>query len=89
MSAGHLPLEHPFAMSLQEVSSCPTPNPDNMTSQCRPPVSRKDLLDAIENKATFDKLYVDLTNRTIRAFTTSGRKRCSLKLHGSLAALEL
>ena len=88
MGSGHLPFEHPFAMSLQEVSSVPSPNPD-ADGDSRPPVSRKDLLDAITSVENFDKIYVDLTNRTIRAYTTSGRKRCSLKLHGSLAALEL
>lgn len=87
MGAGHLPFDHPFAMSLHEVASVPSPNPSTEIAT-RPPVSRKDLLDALSTRDVFDKLYIDVTNRTIQAYSSSGRKRCSLKLHSSLAALE-
>ncbi|GAA5867144.1 hypothetical protein JCM1840_001497 [Sporobolomyces johnsonii] len=85
MGAGHLPMVHPFSMSLNEIipTSSSAPSPPN-----RPPVSRKDLLNAISKQEVFDKLYVDLTHRTIQAYQASGRKRCSIKLHAGLAALE-
>ncbi|ORY76938.1 trafficking protein particle complex subunit 10 [Leucosporidium creatinivorum] len=87
IGAGHLPLVHPFSMSLNEtvaeVSSDPTRDAKN-----RPPVSRRDLIDAVASREVFDKLYIDLTNRSIQAYQGAGRKRCSLKLHASLAALE-
>lgn len=87
IGAGHLPLIHPFSMSINEsvveVSSDAARDAGN-----RPPVSRRDLLDAIASRDVFDKLYIDLTNRSIQAYQAAGRKRCSLKLHASLAALE-
>ncbi|GAA5971043.1 hypothetical protein JCM21900_002788 [Sporobolomyces salmonicolor] len=85
MGAGHLPMVHPFSMSLNEI--IPTSS-SAMSTPNRPPVSRKDLLDAISKQEVFDKLYVDLTHRTIQAYQASGRKRCSIKLHAGLAALE-
>ncbi|KAM0751302.1 hypothetical protein T439DRAFT_325449 [Meredithblackwellia eburnea MCA 4105] len=83
--AGHLPLEHPFSMSLNEITS---DRPSNALPSNRDAVSRLDLLGAIGNQEQFDKLYIDLTNRAIQAYQSSARKRCSLKLHASLAALE-
>ena len=59
-----------------------------LASDVRDAVSRKDLIDAIGNREDFDKLYIDLSNRTIQAYQASHRKRSSLKLHASLAALE-
>lgn len=73
-------------MSLQE--SIPEALQTKSELLARPPVSRKDLLAAIQDQGVFDKLYVDLTNRAIKAYQSSRRKRCALKLHASLAALE-
>ncbi|GAA5847602.1 hypothetical protein JCM3766R1_000806 [Sporobolomyces carnicolor] len=88
MGAGHLPMVHPFSMSLNEISpSRPSTTASPKTAE-RPPVSRKDLLDAIADQAVFDKLYVDLSQKTIQAYQTSGRKRCAIKLHAGLAGLE-
>ena len=87
IAAGHLPFAHPFSMSLNETTSR-SPNPSSPTATDRPPVSRSDLLSAIATREVFDKLYIDLTNRSIQAYQASRRKRCSLKLHASLAALE-
>jgi len=90
IGAGHLPPVHPFSMSLNEslggVSGAIPPATGGAAD--RPPVSRQDLLDAIADEDAFDKLYVDVTNRAIHAYQSSGRRRCSLKLHASLAALE-
>ena len=89
MAAGHLPRSHPFSMSLNEMAEAGS-LPDSPGSAAdRPPVSRKDLLEAIEDRDVFDKLYIDLTNRSIKAYQLGHRKRCSLKLHASLAALEV
>ncbi|KDE05467.1 hypothetical protein MVLG_04157 [Microbotryum lychnidis-dioicae p1A1 Lamole] len=93
IGAGHLPPSHPFSMSLNEPtfsipSTFNSPDLNNLNTHQRPPVSRQDLLNAIEDGEAFDKLFIDLTNRSIQAYSQSGRKRCSLKLHASLAALE-
>jgi trafficking protein particle complex subunit 10 len=52
-------------------------------------LTQSDLLDALSDVEAFDKLYVSTTNRAIECYTASGRRRFALKLHGSLAGLEL
>lgn len=88
MGAGHLPMVHPFSMSLNEISTSTSFSPGSIQPADRPPVSRKDLLDAISDQDVFDKLYIDLSHKTIQAYQTSGRKRCAIKLHAGLAGLE-
>ncbi|GAA5964623.1 hypothetical protein JCM3765_007645 [Sporobolomyces pararoseus] len=88
MGAGHLPMVHPFSMSLNEISPSRPTSPAASQPADRPPVSRKDLLDAISDQTIFDKLYIDLSQKTIQAYQTSGRKRCAIKLHAGLAGLE-
>ena len=77
-------------MSLSESLPQAAVAPSTPSSEpARDPVSRPDLLSAITSVTSFDKLYIDLTNRSIQAYTKSKRKRCSLKLHASLSALEV
>lgn len=59
-----------------------------MTSPTRPPVSRTDLLEAIEKQDVFDKMYIELTQRAAQAYQTTSRRRCAAKLHACLAALD-
>ncbi|GAA5886852.1 hypothetical protein JCM6882_005915 [Rhodosporidiobolus microsporus] len=87
MGAGHLPTTHPFAMSLNESSPSRAPTSAAHPAE-RPPVTRQDLLDCTTHQDSFDKLYIDLTHRAIQAYQSSGRKRCALRLHSFLAALE-
>lgn len=75
-------------MSLEESLNSPLSTPTNTPTSDRPTVSRKDLLEATKSRDAFDKTYIDLTNRCIKAYQTSKRKRCALKLYASLAALE-
>ncbi|KAI5476177.1 hypothetical protein MNV49_000338 [Pseudohyphozyma bogoriensis] len=86
--SGHLPLLHPFTMSLNEHASDSPTNLTPTAPNSPAVVSRPDLLAVIHDAEAFDKLYIDLTNRSIQAYSASHRKRCSLKLHASLAALE-
>ncbi|GAA5999266.1 transport protein particle complex II subunit TRS130 [Rhodotorula paludigena] len=97
MSAGHLPAVHPFSMSFNEsapgssaLSSCAPSASSGMQPPQRsnPPVTRRDLLDGIAKQDVFDKLYVDLAQKTMQAYQSSGRRRCAAKLHAFLAALE-
>ncbi len=77
-------------MSLNEVS----PTSGSLSpvipsaASTRDAISRPDLREAARNQEAFDKLYIDLTNRSISAYGSAGRKRCGLKLHATLAALE-
>ncbi|KWU42169.1 hypothetical protein RHOSPDRAFT_36290 [Rhodotorula sp. JG-1b] len=94
--AGHLPALHPFTMSLNEAppipasaaSSASTPSTSAPNSATRPPVTRQDLLDAIERQEVFDELYIDLTQRAVQAYQFTKRRRCAAKLHAGLAALD-
>ncbi|KAM0790185.1 hypothetical protein ACM66B_005503 [Microbotryomycetes sp. NB124-2] len=86
IDAGHLPSAHPFSMSLNERSTMPSSPASN--DAAKPPIARAELTEAIKDSSRFDVLYLDVTNRCIDAYQASGRKRCSLKLHASLAALE-
>jgi hypothetical protein len=94
--AGHLPALHPFTMSLNEApplpssaaSSTSTPSTSAPNSATRPPVTRQDLLDAIERQEVFDELYIDLTQRAVQAYQFTKRRRCAAKLHACLAALD-
>ncbi|BGP01777.1 hypothetical protein NBRC10513v2_005416 [Rhodotorula toruloides] len=93
MGAGHLPSTHPFSMSFNEssastVSSSSASSPTSPTPPNRQPVTRKDLLDAMDKREAFDKLYVELTQRSLQAYQASGRRRCAAKLNAYLAALE-
>ncbi|KAH8923009.1 hypothetical protein BT69DRAFT_195496 [Atractiella rhizophila] len=86
---GHLPNAHPFSVALNEhvPNSADTSSSADRASSL-PPISQKDLIEAIASKEALDQLYVKLTNRAIEAYQASGRKRFALKLHASLAALE-
>ncbi|GAA6060213.1 hypothetical protein JCM10212_002292 [Sporobolomyces blumeae] len=88
MGAGHLPMVHPFSMSLNETSPPRPTSPSTIPPSDRPPVSRRDLIEATSNRDVFDKLYVELSQKTIQAYQSSGRKRCAIKLHAGLAGLE-
>lgn len=52
------------------------------------PVTNDKLLEAMKSQEHFDRLYIDITNRAIRAYQACGRHRSALKLHASLAALQ-
>ncbi|GAA5977541.1 hypothetical protein JCM10908_005008 [Rhodotorula pacifica] len=91
--AGHLPALHPFSMSLNESpsttgSSSSTPPATTLNSPTRPPVTRRDLLDAIDQEEVFDSLYIDLTQKAIQAYQATTRRRCAAKLQACLAALD-
>lgn len=52
-------------------------------------ISNNDLLEAVRDREVFYKNYIDVTNRAISMYTKAGRRKSALKLHGSLAALDL
>jgi trafficking protein particle complex subunit 10 len=79
---GHLPSKPPFSMV-----HTTTPAEDQMAGEGA--ISNPDLLAAIENRDTFFELYVTTTNRAIDMYARAGRRKFALKLHGSLAALDV
>jgi len=80
--AGHLPSNPPFSVKLSSGNAVSKSSSDTS-------ISNEDLLRATNNREDFYKLYIDVTNRAISAYTKAGRRKSALKLHGSLAALDL
>lgn len=52
-------------------------------------ISRAEILSAINDRAAFYDLYVNLTNRTIDTYAKGNRKKFAVMLHGKLAALDV
>ena len=52
-------------------------------------ISRTELVEALGNQQAFDKLYIEMTQRAIDMYAKGHRRKFALKLHGSLAALDL
>ncbi|KPV71634.1 uncharacterized protein RHOBADRAFT_56475 [Rhodotorula graminis WP1] len=98
MGAGHLPAVHPFSMSFNEsapsTSSTRPGTPSSATrslqspTRTTPPVTRQDLIAAMGDEGTFDRLYTNLASRTAQAYQASGRRRSAAKVSAFLAALE-
>jgi trafficking protein particle complex subunit 10 len=78
----HLPPKPPFSAT---SSPSAIPKRTNTTQQ----ITNTDILSAIENAELFYELYVTTTNRAIDMYTQAGRRKFALRLHGSLAALDL
>ncbi|EKM83061.1 hypothetical protein AGABI1DRAFT_118454 [Agaricus bisporus var. burnettii JB137-S8] len=82
VDSGHLPAKPPFCMKLRRES-----NPHKRDSKTA--ISNKDLREIIHDREAFFKMYIDVTNRAISMYTKAGRRKSALKLHGTLAALDL
>jgi hypothetical protein len=52
-------------------------------------ISKAELLSSLNNQDTFYHLYIKVTNRAIDMYTKAGRRKFALKLHGTLAALDV
>ncbi|KAK0459605.1 uncharacterized protein EV420DRAFT_1307323 [Desarmillaria tabescens] len=82
MKTQHLPCRPPFSgvsdasVKLTETSSLLK-------------ISNEHLLKALEDKEAFYDLYINITNRAIDMYAKAGRRKFALKLHGSLAALDV
>lgn len=81
MEAGHLPTVPPFLMSATTAGKVEAGAEIKFSSEY--------LLAAVKNHNAFYELYIALTNRAIDLYAKSGRRKFALKLHGSLAALDL
>ncbi len=52
-------------------------------------ISNQDLKAALKDKDAFFELYVTLTKRAIELYANAGRRKFALRMHGSLAALDV
>ncbi|EIN07448.1 hypothetical protein PUNSTDRAFT_144927 [Punctularia strigosozonata HHB-11173 SS5] len=90
VKAGYLPHKPPFSISLTENPAVPKTNGVNGThKRSTSKISNADLVLALKDKETFYDLYNRITKRAIDFFAKAGRRKSALKLHGSLAALDV
>jgi trafficking protein particle complex subunit 10 len=76
-------------MSLAELS---TPQANGMNGAHRRTtshISNEEILSSLKDKEAFYDLYSRITKRAIDFLAKAGRRKSALKLHGSLAALDL
>ncbi|KAH9005086.1 hypothetical protein EDB86DRAFT_3061943 [Lactarius hatsudake] len=81
---GFLPSKPPFSMSLPSVPVAP----QDARRESRI-ISNSELLKCLGDRAAYYDLYIKLTNRAIEAYVKAGRRKFALRLHGSLAALDV
>ena len=87
MRLGYLPSEPPFLSSTLDPKTLEPADPSNKRASRQ--ISNPDILGFLDNKVSFYDLYTRLTNRAIDLFVKANRRKFALKLHGSLAALDL
>ncbi|KAF8831376.1 hypothetical protein HHX47_DHR1000473 [Lentinula edodes] len=78
-----LPCKPPFSSALL------VPRPENLQPKSTESISNAQLSTALKDQDAFYDLYILITNRAIDLYAKSGRRKFALKLHGSLAALDL
>ena len=52
-------------------------------------ISKQDLKAVLEDKNAFFEMYITLTKRAIELYANAGRRKFALRMHGSLAALDV
>ena len=60
---------------------------DNKSSNCC--ISKREIISAIGDKEVFYDLYTTISNRAIDMYVKAGRRKFALKIHGSLAVLDV
>ncbi|KZV72948.1 hypothetical protein PENSPDRAFT_628128 [Peniophora sp. CONT] len=85
VSAGHLPSRAPFTMSI----SPERPRPNAVDKRASRTISQPALVACFNDAEAFYELYNALTNKAIDLYARAGRRKFALKLHGSLAALDV
>ncbi|KAL1742258.1 trafficking protein particle complex subunit 10 [Schizophyllum fasciatum] len=80
ISAGHLPCKAPFANAYHGPAAA---------TQSATKISNRELQSAIDDSNLFYDLYIRTTKAAIDMYAKAGRRKFALKLHGSLAALDV
>lgn len=81
-----LPCQPPFSDALPK--NRPEKNPD-ASEESLSTISKDDLRSALQDQEAFFEMYVALTNRAIELYASAGRRKFALRMHGSLAALDV
>ncbi|KAH7915010.1 trafficking protein particle complex subunit 10 [Hygrophoropsis aurantiaca] len=88
VKVGHLPSKPPFSMALPTLSIGISPSNSHKRSSTQR-ISKYELMLAIGEQDAFYDLYCVTSNRAIDMYVKAGRRKFALKLHGSLAALDV
>jgi hypothetical protein len=86
IKVGHLPPQPPFSLTVTHSRRNSTNGLAKRSSQ---KISKADFLSSVEDREAFYDLYVAITNRAIDLYAKGGRRKFALKLHGTLAALDV
>lgn len=86
IAARFLPPQPPFSITL---SSANEEGRNNLLQADFSRISRADLQSALKEKEAFYEMYVTMTNRAIELYVAAGRRKFALRMHGSLAALDV
>ena len=81
-----VPCQPPFSDALPK--SRPQKNPET-SPESLDTISKAELRTALQDKEAFYELYIGLTNRAIELYANAGRRKFALRMHGSLAALDV
>lgn len=81
-----MPCQPPFSDALPKNRL--EKNPE-ASSESLGTISKADLQTALQDKEAFYELYLGLTNRAIELYANAGRRKFALRMHGSLAALDV
>ncbi|TFK86916.1 hypothetical protein K466DRAFT_586827 [Polyporus arcularius HHB13444] len=87
IATGFLPRKPPFSLALPSSLGEATKGPDAKRASVS--ITNTELLAALEDQDALYDLYVNITNRAIELYASAGRRKFALKLHGTLAALDV
>ena len=87
IATGFLPNKPPFSLALP--SSFDSAAKDPKMKRGSMTITKTELLSSMEDQDALYELYVNVTNRAIELYASAGRRKFALKLHGSLAALDM
>ena len=87
---GRLPSRPPFSACVVDVEDVENGHANGIGSKrVSRRISNADILGFLDKPTSFYELYIRVTNKAIDLFVKAGRRKFALKLHGSLAALDL
>ena len=87
IATGFLPKKPPFSLALP--SSFDPSAKDPKMKRGSMTITKTELLSSMDDQDALYELYVNVTNRAIELYASAGRRKFALKLHGSLAALDM
>ncbi|KAF9246256.1 trafficking protein particle complex subunit 10 [Melanogaster broomeanus] len=88
VKVGHLPSKSPFSLAIPAPAQLSSPLISDKRSSAHH-ISKHEIMLAVGESEAFYDLYTAISNRAIDMYVKAGRRKFALKLHGSLAALDI